>query len=272
MKLSIVYRIYPKVSKVPPIYSDNKLKLSELCLKSFKAALGNIEAKIWIILDNCPDEYKQMLDEILSGYNYEFIEVDGIGNGQTFKMQLEILSAQSFSEYVYFAEDDYFYLPNSIEMMLNTIMSNNEIHFLTPYNHLDYYQSDFHNYHIEHKYFNNKEWKKVNSTCMTFMSSKKVINECYTTLQTYSNNNWDNSMFMTITGINATNFSLMFKSVFNSTHLFKSYIKQFLHTPIKALFGKRFNLFAPEESIATHMDSNYLAPQVNWQEEFAKIK
>lgn len=79
-------------------------------------------------------------------------------------------------------------------------------------------------------------------------------------------------MFMTITGINATNFPLMFQSLFNNTHLFKSYIKQFLHTPIKALFGKRYNLYAPEESIATHMDSNYLAPNVDWHNEFAKIK
>ena len=45
--LAIAYRIYPGISKIPPIYSDDKFKLSELCLRSFKQSLGGLRVKIW---------------------------------------------------------------------------------------------------------------------------------------------------------------------------------------------------------------------------------
>ncbi len=34
--LTVAYRIYPKISRSPAVFSDNKYKLSQLCLKSFK--------------------------------------------------------------------------------------------------------------------------------------------------------------------------------------------------------------------------------------------
>ena len=40
--LAVAYRIYPGVSKVPPVFSQDKLKLAEFCLKSFKDSLGDL--------------------------------------------------------------------------------------------------------------------------------------------------------------------------------------------------------------------------------------
>jgi len=38
--LAVAYRIYPKVSShPPPVFADDKLKLAQLCLNSFKASL-----------------------------------------------------------------------------------------------------------------------------------------------------------------------------------------------------------------------------------------
>ena len=54
LKVSIVYRIYPKVSKTPPVHSKDKYKLSELCLSSFVKSLEGIDFKVWILLDACP--------------------------------------------------------------------------------------------------------------------------------------------------------------------------------------------------------------------------
>ena len=38
--LTVAYRIYPKISRSPAIYRNDKFKLSEFCLKSFKDSLG----------------------------------------------------------------------------------------------------------------------------------------------------------------------------------------------------------------------------------------
>ena len=60
--LAIAYRIYPKMATpaqgLP--FSDDKLKLSEVCLQSFKKSLGNLRVKLWVLLDGCPNEYADL--------------------------------------------------------------------------------------------------------------------------------------------------------------------------------------------------------------------
>ena len=47
--LVVVYRIYPKVSKpaLGLFLSDNKERMAEICLQSFRRSLGNLHAKLW---------------------------------------------------------------------------------------------------------------------------------------------------------------------------------------------------------------------------------
>ena len=47
------------------------------------------------------------------------VPLPGIGNGPTYLRQIDILSAQNDAELVYFAEDDYFYLPGKFANMVN---------------------------------------------------------------------------------------------------------------------------------------------------------
>ena len=63
--LVVAYRIFPKVSKSPPIFQNNKYKLAHLCLKSFKESLGSLKVKIYALLDNCPPNMKIYLIDIL---------------------------------------------------------------------------------------------------------------------------------------------------------------------------------------------------------------
>lgn len=63
--LAVAYRIYPQVSKVPPVFSQDKYKLSEFCLKSFKNSLGDLRAKIIVLLDGCPQNMGSCLRNIL---------------------------------------------------------------------------------------------------------------------------------------------------------------------------------------------------------------
>ena len=59
--LAVAYRIYPSVSR-PALglpFSDDKYRLSEICLHSFKESLGSLRVKVWAILDGCPPEYAE---------------------------------------------------------------------------------------------------------------------------------------------------------------------------------------------------------------------
>ena len=131
--VAICYRIYPKVSKDPVIFADDKFKLSELCLRSFRDSLGDLNFKMRVLLDNCPKEYEELFKKYFNEKDLELVNLNGVGNYATFGKQIDYLLEQNDSEYVYFAEDDYFYLPNTFIEMLDFMKSRNDVHFISPF-------------------------------------------------------------------------------------------------------------------------------------------
>ncbi|HRP02059.1 MAG TPA: glycosyltransferase family 2 protein [Candidatus Kapabacteria bacterium] len=269
-KLAICYRIYPGVSKIPAIYSDNKLKMSELCLKSFVRALDGIDAKIWVILDNCGIEYSKMFEKYLSGFDYELINVNRAGNAKTFGMQIDILNSQDFSEYIYFAEDDYFYLEGAFNRTLDVLV-NGVSDFATPYNHPEFDTKDLHSY-IHNSYFSNStEWLSVASTTMSFMTTKQRLKQYHKQFLSYTKLNFDASMWFSITKFNLWNPFKILKLSFTSKEYLKIFLKTFYFSPL-APFGKKALLVAPVHSLATHLDNRCLPADVDWQIEFTKLQ
>jgi hypothetical protein len=271
-KLAIAYRIYPKVSKVPPVYSDDKYKLSELCLSSFIRATSKINCKVWVILDACPDEYRELFSKNLK-CEYELIDMPGVGNPGTFGKQMEILLNQTYSENIYFAEDDYFYLENAFEEMLEFFESPEKPDFVTPYDHLDYYNLDIHNLPnkktIDHK---NTNWRDEGATCMTFLTSKRVLKETFDVFHSYTKKNYDASLWLTLTKKRILNPLLYPKYLLSDFHLFKIFAKAWVYTPMNVALGKKRSLYAPVPSLSTHMDSLYLAPGIDWYSIFENEK
>src|ERR1700693_2223373 len=98
--IAVAYRIYPKVAK-PALglpFSDNKLRLSEICLRSFKQSLGSLRAKIWVLLDQCPDDYADLFLKYFSREDLSLIRLPGIGNQATFGKQIDIFLRQTNSD------------------------------------------------------------------------------------------------------------------------------------------------------------------------------
>ncbi|MFA6570459.1 MAG: glycosyltransferase [Bacteroidota bacterium] len=269
--LAVVYRIYPKVSKVPPIFSDDKFKLSELCLKSFRQSLGDLKIKLWVLLDNCPEEYTTLFKKYFAEDEIELIILPGIGNGATFGKQMDILLAQCDSDYVYFAEDDYFYLEGTFSEMLEFIKENSDVHFVTPFDHLDYYKSYLHKYPVRTKETLNRKWKTAGSTCMTFLTRKEILEKTKSVFYTYTKNNWDASLWFSLTNHKVIKLSFIL-SLFNfKMEAIKIFLKAWIHSPRQILFGKKWNLWVPIPSLSTHMDEVSLAPEINWQEKFQEM-
>ncbi len=270
--LAIVYRIYPGISKTPPIYADSKLKMSELCLRSFANSLKNIKAKIWVIFDGCPDVYTKMFDEVLNDFDCEYIHTNKIGNGATFDMQMNILLEQNYSETIYFAEDDYFYLPNAFEKLLDFKKSNDNVHFLTPFDHADYYILNFHKVPTSQTQHNGRRWTKRISTTMTFMTSKEILKQTKKVFDSYAKRNFDASLWLVITSSYARNLNYLVRVGTESVIMFKTMAKAFYFTPTGAIFGKRYNLFVPSPSLANHLDVPTNAPGIDWDKEYEKYE
>lgn len=268
--IAIAYRIYPGVSKVPPVYSDNKYKLSELCLKSFKRALEGVNAYLYVIFDNCPEEYHLLFDKVLDGIDKEYIDTQGIGNGATFKMQMDILLNQDKSDIIYFAEDDYFYLRYAFTKMIKLI-SEPEIDFITPFEHPDYYNLLFHKHKRETKVLDEILWRSGASTTMTFMTRKEKLLATQKVFETYAKNNYDGSLWSSLTKYSIRNPIKFLRTSLSSIEFLKIYAKAYLHSFSEVLFGKKYKLYFPKPSLSCHMDDQHMAPDIDWLSKFKEI-
>ena len=263
--VAVAYRIYPRVSKTPFIFKNNKLKLSELCLKSFKDSLQGCNVKIWVLLDGCPPEYKKIFLKYFKASELIFLDLPSIGNHKTFELQIDILKKQNFSKLVYFAEDDYIYLPGKFKEMCEILKLNPRVDFVTPYDHLDYYTSDFSPGLFDTYITPNHHWKRVGSTCLTFLARKKSLIQSERRFKTYSKGNRDVSIWASITKHKVFSiFWLLRKILKLDLSSCRIILDSWRFSSYDILFKKRHILVSPIPSLATHVESDFLAPTINW--------
>ena len=74
--LAVCYRIYPGLSGEPAFGLTDKLTMVRLNLQSFKAALGGLKVKLWVILDNCPPAYRALVTALFADTDLEIIATD----------------------------------------------------------------------------------------------------------------------------------------------------------------------------------------------------
>lgn len=266
-KIAVAYRIYPGISKKPAYFSDDKRKMAELCFFSLIKALGNCEYHIWVILDNCPVSYEDIFTKHCLKEKLTFIHDKGIGNALTFEHQLNILLEQQFSDIIMFAEDDYFYLKNAVQEGVDFLQSRDDVDFVTLFDHKNYYDLPLHLIKGEKISHNDREWKTVNSTCLTFITRKKSIKDTLNIFLTYKQKNYDASIWLAITKLGVWSKALWREALRDKLHRL-IIIKLFLFSPLRVLFGKSKQLWCPYPTLATHMESEDLAPEIDWQKEF----
>jgi hypothetical protein len=263
--LAIAYRIYPGISKVPAFHSDNKLRLSSFCLQSFRRALGGLRFKVWAVLDGCPSEYVDLFRSIFSPDELEIVETPGIGNLQTWGRQIDLLLGQEEAELVMFAEDDYFYRPGAVAEMVEFARRQPDADFITPYDHPDsYYTSSMHERHRVLA-SGKRHWREASSTCLTFMTNRKILRETEPLMRSYSRGNMDYSLWLALT----QKTELMSRKVHAAdTVRIKIWARTWLWGWRNILFSRRYHLWSPMPTLSTHMESTGLAPLVPWADEF----
>jgi hypothetical protein len=267
--LAVAYRVYPGISRGPAFHADDKFKLVRMCLNSFKRSLGGLRAKIYVILDGCPSEYAELFRETLKDHEVEIIETARVGNQCTWDMQIDLLLKQAQAEYVFFAEDDYFYLPAAIEKMVAFMRANPAVDFVTPYDHPDSYSTSSHHERHLVKPFGDRYWRTASSTCLTFLTSRSILRRTASTLRTYSRGNRDCPMWLALTQ----------KSELANPRVHLVSLRRILlwtltwrYGLFRILFSRRYRLWAPMPTLATHMESSCLSPLVDWQDEFQRAE
>jgi hypothetical protein len=262
--LAIAYRIYPRVSKIPFIFPDNKLKLAEVGVRTLKSSLGRLKTKVFFILDNCPTEYETMILRYFSPSDLEFVRYNGIGNLPTFGKQIDILLDQNDAQAVFFAEDDYVYRPGLLPAALS-FLQKEKVDFITPYDHLDSYILPVHTLNrYEMAIHEGMHWRTSASTCLTFITTKSVLFKTQDTFRSYCRGNWDSCLWFALTKYNVFDLPQILQYLFNDRFLLKTIVLSWMKTGRQILFGKKYTLWQPIPSIATHMERESLAPNIDW--------
>jgi len=264
--LAVAYRIYPKVAEcargLP--FSDKKFRQSEICLRSFRESLGGLRVKCWALLDGCPDEYVDLFRKYFDPQDLVLIPLPQVGFRATFAKQIQVLLGQEDSDFVYFAEDDYFYLPGQFHCLLDFLREHEDAHFVSPYDHLDCYTMDLHRRPKWLRVHGGRHWRTAASTCLTFLTRRETLRKTQAVLRAYKRRSSGCSMWLSLTK------SRVFNPFFFSRHLVrepfscKIILKSWLYFWRQVLFGRRWTLWVPLPGIATHLDSHALSPTIDW--------
>jgi len=281
--LAVAYRIYPKVSTScgshPPIFREDKLKLSELCLTSFKNSLGGLRVKLWVTLNACPVEYEEMIRRVWGSEDLILLRFPGVSMSVTLGEAARILREQNDAEIVYFSDDDYFYLPGQFRLAVDFLKQNPDADFVAPYESSDFYTADLHNMRFEKKEYGGKEWISCISTTHTFLTRRSVLIEIRRLYLDMFRSWWcrgnkgpfDLAFWMALTK----------KRVFNPVKFIQwsltrrwfwagSILIAWNDCWRQILFSRRYTLWSPHPAIGTHMMAGLESPGIDWQKEFQR--
>jgi hypothetical protein len=271
--LAVAYRICPKLSgttKGLPV-GNNKFTLVGACIQSFLRALGPLRCKIWVVLDGCPSIYADLCRQTFTAQRLTLIETPGVGNRSTFDRQIDILSSQSDAEVVYFAEDDYLYEPNCFPQMISFLRSQGDCDFVTPYDHPDCYTLDLHQYPKWLRVFADHHWRTAASTCLTFMTTRAVLQAAEREFRSYARGNFDASLWLSLTKPATLSPIRLGRYFFTQRWLAKIVAKAWMYGIFRILFQRRHSLWVPVPGFATHLDAHAMSPGIDWNSQMQTL-
>jgi hypothetical protein len=264
--IAVAYRIYPRVAEAATSLpsGNDKYRLSEICLKSFKEALADLRVKIWVLLDDCPPEYDDLFTKYFDPQDVTFVKLGSAGNQATFRKQLEILLEQRDADVVYFAEDDYVYLPVQFPLMINFLLRHKDVDFVSAYDHLDCYTLALHRQPKWLKVFGGRHWRTAASTCLTFLTTRETLRKTQSVFRNYRRRSFDCSLWLSLTKSRVFDPAFFCWCALRQRYFCKIIIKSWLYCWPQILFGKKRNLWIPIPAAATHLDVHSLSPNVDW--------
>ena len=260
----------------PPIFAEDKLKLVEFCLKSFKASLGNLRAKMWVVL-TAPPEYEKLFRAVWPQEDLVVLNVGKIGNPRSLQKQIDILTTQTDAELVFAAEDDYFYLPGKFQSAVEFLRGNPDTSFISLYDHPDNYVIPFQQFlpPAKAQKSGGLYWYSRAATTHTFLTRKATLQKCRKVFRAFfwgSDTVWgsdtDTAHWLALTKTKIFNLPMFLKSLVMYRYWAACMVLAWIFRWRQILFGERYTLWTPSPSIATHMIAGLEAPGVDWRKEF----
>lgn len=139
--------------------------------ESFLSAASQLPDFHLTVVSDCKTEGAPGLD---LPDDARIVELGGAGGGHSFEWCLREAVRMPQSDLVYFAEDDYYYLPNAFTTLADTTEElGPDVHsfYFSLYEHPDAYVTSIHPQQTRLRFLAGRHWRELPSTCMTFGAS-----------------------------------------------------------------------------------------------------
>ena len=228
--MKVYYRMTPTYSQHEarrPRYPFDKLHLADMCLKSFIEAFSEVKPKIHFILDKCGSEWEKM---IKTPFEQEIEHVEFGTMFRTLPYQYEL--ARNANDYVLFQEDDYIYLKDTGQKLLDAMKV---LEFVSPYDHREFYTLNKVNHKppFDIKLIGEQHWRTIDFNTMTWGCHSERLKDYWDELNMYGY--WDKDTWIGMGKAGA-------------------------------------KLWSPIPSLATHMHLDFLSPGIDWYNRFDELE
>lgn len=240
MKINFIYRSAPGNSKkhTRPEYFDKAA-----CLKSFISAYNNVpDANKGDVIFLNDGELDSDIRSLMDSMEAEIIQLGGIGNSSSLRYAHNIGMTKEWEEQdlIYFAEDDYIYMENAFAYLLNAADDLADGHYFTLYDHPDRYtrKDDVNDGYSKVFVSRDCHWRTVESTCQTYGAR----------IRSFRKDSWIHRLG---TSLNTPRGREMFRAVQGIGKYFWKFPKH--------------KVLSPMPSLCTHMETEFLAKNVDWE-------
>jgi hypothetical protein len=119
---------------------------------------------------------------------------------------------------------------------------------------------DLHDFPKHLQVFQGSHWRTAASTCLTFLTTKRVLTEYEAVFRSYSRGNYDSSLWLSLTKYRIVNPVSLVKYLMADQLMRRIMVKSWLYGWRQNLFGRKAMLWAPIPSIGLHLNIDYPAP------------
>jgi len=243
-KLAIAYRLHGDSTK--------KRDKAKRLLVSLLAAAKGLDLQFYCVLDRCPVDYYDMVDEVLGEIPHSYFMSEP-GNGPTFETQMFVLLRQDHSDLVYFAEDDYEYASDAMTKAVDFLKTHAEADAVSLSNFVEekYWVNSIVKKLVVH---NDITWKQRPSSTLSFLIRQSALKDAEEVFKTYKYGNSDLAMWLSLTKFRVLNPWSLIMGLFDGRFILGSIILAWLFCRKQIMYGKKVKLYTPEETLATHLN------------------
>lgn len=228
-------RIYYRISDAGNSKRRPALASKEACLENFLWVFKDCRAAFFLVRDNCREETRRWTARMLSETMLQQAVVDSsVGNSGSFRFCMrDAISSLEAEDAAYFVEDDYVHRPGSPQALEEGL---GYAEYVSLYDHPDKYTSKYEGGETSKVLLTpSGHWRYTISTCMTFCTTKKILEEDYPSWNLFTQDSCPED-----------------------------------HPAFCALGEAGRRLLIPIPAFATHAEYECLAPHVDWDSYLGK--